>query len=58
MLLVTQVLAQLLVRSIVLVRCHRWSLLTVVLVLLVLCLTIRVLVRCQMGDSLRQIRGS
>jgi hypothetical protein len=55
MLLVMQVLAQLLVRSIVLVRRCHWSLLTVVLVPLVLCLMIRVLVHCLMGDSLLRI---
>jgi hypothetical protein len=53
MLLVTQVLVQLLVHSTVLVRHHRWSPLTVVLVLMVLCLMIQVLVHCLMGDSLR-----
>jgi hypothetical protein len=57
MLLVTQVLAQLLVHSAVLVRRHRWSPLTVVLVLLVLRLTSQVLVHCLMGDSLHRIRG-
>jgi hypothetical protein len=56
MLLVTQVLAQLLVSSVALVHCH-WSLLTVVLVLLVLCLMIWVLVCCLMGGFLRRIRG-
>jgi hypothetical protein len=57
MLLVTQVSAHLLVCSAVLVCCCRWSLLTVVLVLLVLCPMIWVLVHCLMGDFLRQIRG-
>jgi hypothetical protein len=57
MLLVLQVLAQLLVRSIVLVRPYRWNLLTVVSVLLVLRLTSLVLVHCLMGDFLRRIRG-
>jgi hypothetical protein len=52
MLLVMQVLAQLLVRSTVLVRRRRWSPLTVVLVLMVLRLMIWVLVCCLMGDSL------
>jgi hypothetical protein len=55
MLLVTQVLAQLLVHSAVLVHRCRWSPLTVVLVLLVLRLTSRVLIRCLMGDFL--LRG-
>jgi hypothetical protein len=57
MLLVTQVLAQLLVHSVVLVRHCRWSLLIVVLVLLVLRPIIWALVHCLMGDSLRRIRG-
>jgi hypothetical protein len=57
MLLVMQVLAQLLVRSAVLVRHCHWSPLTVVLVLLVLCPTSRVLIRYLMGDFLRRIRG-
>jgi hypothetical protein len=56
MLLVTQVLAQLLVHSVALVR-HHWNILTAVLVLLVLCLMSRVLVRCLMGGFLHQIRG-
>jgi hypothetical protein len=57
MLLVTQVLAQLLVCSAALVCRCRWSLLTVVLVLLVLRLMSWVLIRCLMGDFLRQICG-
>jgi hypothetical protein len=57
MLLVTQVLAQLLVHSAVLVCRHRWSPLTVVLVLLVLRLMNWVLIHCLMGDSLRRIHG-
>jgi hypothetical protein len=57
MLLVMQVLAQLLVCSIVLVCHYRWSLLTVASVLQVLHLTIWVLVRCLMEDSLHQICG-
>jgi hypothetical protein len=57
MLLVTQVLAQLLVRSTVLVRRCHWSPLTVVLVLLVLRLMSWVLIRCLMGDFLHQICG-
>jgi hypothetical protein len=52
MLLVTQVSAQLLVCSAVLVRRRRWSPLTGVLVPMVLHLMNWVLVRCQMGDSL------
>jgi hypothetical protein len=56
-LLVTLVFAQLLVHSVGLVHHCRWSLLTVVLVLLVLRLTSRVLTRCLMGDFLRQIHG-
>jgi hypothetical protein len=52
MLLVMPVFAQLLVCNTGLVRHCRWSLLTVVLVLLVLRLTILVLVRCLMGDFL------
>jgi hypothetical protein len=52
-----QVLAQLLVCSTALVcHCH-WSLLTVVLVLLVLCLMIQVLVHCPMEDFLCRIHG-
>jgi hypothetical protein len=57
MLLMMQVLAQLLVRSTVLVRHYHWSPLIVVLVLLVLCLTSQVLVHCLMGGFLHQIRG-
>jgi hypothetical protein len=57
MLLVMQVLAQLLVRSAVLVHHCRWSLLIVALVLLVLRLMSRVFVHCLMGDFLRQIHG-
>jgi hypothetical protein len=57
MLLVMVVFAQLLVRSVELVRRYRWSFLTVVLVLLVLRLMSRVLTCCLMGDFLCQIRG-
>jgi hypothetical protein len=57
MLLVTQVLAQLLVCSAVLVYPCCWSPLTVVLVLLVLHLMSWVLIHYLMGDFLRQIRG-
>jgi hypothetical protein len=57
MLLVMQVLAQLLVRSAVLVRCHHWSPLTVALVPMVFCLMNQVLIRCLMGDFLHRICG-
>jgi hypothetical protein len=57
MLLVTQVLAQLLVYSAALVRHHRWSPLTVVLVQMVLHLMNQVLIHCLMGDSLHRIHG-
>jgi hypothetical protein len=57
MLLVTQVLAQLLVRSAVLVCRRCWSLLIAVLVLLVLRLMSQILVHCLMEDFLRQTRG-
>jgi hypothetical protein len=56
MLLVMQVLAQLLVRSTVLVCRRRWSPLTVALVLMVLHLMNRVVIRCLMGDSLHRTR--
>jgi hypothetical protein len=52
MLLVMLVFVQLLVCNAGLACRCRWSLLTVVLVLLVLHPTIRVLVRCLMGDFL------
>jgi hypothetical protein len=51
-----EVLAEYLMHSAALVL-HRWSLLTLVWVLLVLRLTIRVRVCCPMEDSLHQIRG-
>jgi hypothetical protein len=54
--LVMQVLAQLLMRSAVLV-CRHGSTLIKVLVLLVLCLMIQVPVCCLMGDFLHQICG-
>jgi hypothetical protein len=57
MLLVTQVLAQLLVHSAVLVHHHCWSPLTVALVLSVLHLTSQVLIHYLMGDSLHRIHG-
>jgi hypothetical protein len=57
MLLVMQALAQLLVHSAALVRHPCWSSLSVVLVLLVLCLTSQVVTCYLMGGFLCQIHG-